>query len=417
MMSRWFFALRNPSNRLWLTPAYSAVLAGAFAFAAHWADLWLPPAVLPLVSPDLLDDLLNIIASSMLAVSTFSLSILVSALSSAANAATPRATGLVTNDGASRRTIASFISALIYAIIAKTALGLELYAQNGRFLLFVSTIAILLYVVLRLIGWIYTLSQLGRMGNTLDKIYQSAEKALLEYRKSPQMGACWAGCDSDGIPLKAGSTGYLVHINMQSLQNLAEQFDGFFRIRVRTGELMMPDTVMAEVFGTDEETCGAAFRQAFIIDHQRTFNQDPRWGLIVFSEAAQRALSPAVNDPGTAIAVISKLMKLLIECPECSDTAEFDRLAAKPLDCRDFLHDSFYPIVRDGGSILEVHTTLQKALACIWRNAPESELQQAALETANEYLLRAKRKLEFEQDFQRVKQLHSVLFAESGKKC
>jgi uncharacterized membrane protein len=42
----------------------------------------------------------------------------------------------------------------------------------------------------------------------------------------------------------------------------------------------------------------------------RYFEEDPRFGLITLSEIASRALSPAVNDPGTAIQIISSHIRL-----------------------------------------------------------------------------------------------------------
>ncbi|WP_439242171.1 DUF2254 domain-containing protein [Lonepinella sp. BR2474] len=411
MLYRWLFILRKPSNRLWLAPAYSAIFAILFAFAAHLADTFLPPHILPEIHLEVVENLLNIISTSMLAVSTFSLSIIVSAVASASSGATPRATDLVVNDGASRRTIASFISALIYAIIAKTALGLELYALNGRFIIFISTIAILLYVIMRLIAWVYTLSQLGRMGNTLDKIYQSAEQSLLNYRQSPQLGATWQSkVGLQACQLLANDTGYLIHINMNKLQSLAEKSNTYLHIKVRTGELIMPNTVLAEIDNiADNEN---DFRQAFVLDKQRTFQQDPRWGLIVFSEVAQRALSPAVNDPGTAIIVMTKVMKLLIQSPEEKSEPEFNRLSINALNCQDFISDCFAPIIRDGGAILEVHLNMQKVLAGIWQNAPETELREYAQIAAKDYLQRAKTTLPFEQDFLQLKQKHDSLFTQ-----
>ncbi len=43
----------------------------------------------------------------------------------------------------------------------------------------------------------------------------------------------------------------------------------------------------------------------------RSFDQDPRFGAAVLAEIASRALSPAVNDPGTAIDVISRALRVL----------------------------------------------------------------------------------------------------------
>ena len=139
MFYRLIVNLRKPGNQLWLMPTAGALLALLIAAAAAWVNVFVPPSFLPDIDLDTLQSLLDVIASSMLAVSTFSLSIMVSAFSSASNGATPRATELVMSDDNTRMAIASFISAFIYAIIARVALGLGYYGQNGRFALFIAT--------------------------------------------------------------------------------------------------------------------------------------------------------------------------------------------------------------------------------------------------------------------------------------
>jgi uncharacterized membrane protein len=66
------------------------------------------------------DSLLSIIASSMLAVTTFSLSTVVAAYSSATSTATPRATNLLLDDTVTQNMLATFIGAFIYAIVASS---------------------------------------------------------------------------------------------------------------------------------------------------------------------------------------------------------------------------------------------------------------------------------------------------------
>ncbi|QCD51766.1 hypothetical membrane protein (DUF2254 domain) [Campylobacter sp. RM16192] len=122
-------------------------------FYGFLGTFYLPPQLLPDIGRDILQSLLDIITSSMLAVITFSLSIMVSAFASASANATPRATELIMADDDTRLTIASFISAFIYAVIARVALGLEYYGQNGRFILFISTATVLVYLIYTLINW------------------------------------------------------------------------------------------------------------------------------------------------------------------------------------------------------------------------------------------------------------------------
>ncbi|WEI10749.1 DUF2254 domain-containing protein [Acinetobacter soli] len=128
--------LSDPSKNLWVHPTLGAIFAILFSLLASVGNYLLPEHYVPHISAETLSSLLDIIASSMLAVTTFSLSIMVSALASTSNTATPRARLLIIEDDYTRIAIASFISAFIYSVIAKIALGLKYYGTEGRFLLF-----------------------------------------------------------------------------------------------------------------------------------------------------------------------------------------------------------------------------------------------------------------------------------------
>ncbi|OSI36663.1 DUF2254 domain-containing protein [Neisseria dumasiana] len=412
MMYRWLLALKKPSNRLWVTPALWALVAVLFAFGARLATIWLPANLLPQISLSTLESLLEVIASSMLAVSTFSLSIMVSAFSSAANGATPRATELVMSDDNTRTAIASFISAFIYAIIAKTALGMEFYGQNGRFVLFVSTVLVLAYLIVTLIRWVHTISQLGGMAHTVNKILKAAEESLDKYRADPNMGAGWRGsCSNRARMVQAGHSGYLTHIDMASLQSRAEDSDVRIHILVRPGELVAHDTPLLLVEGG--ETDNEDLLKCFVFGSARGYDFDPSWGFVVLSEVAQRALSPAVNDPGTAINVMTGMMKVLTKQPSEEASGEegrYDRLSIKPEDCGKWVEEAFYPIARDGAGILEVGVVMQKVLAGIWRNAPETGVSQAAARVSEKALKRALQELSFEPDAEELRSKHEALF-------
>jgi hypothetical protein len=106
--------------------------------------------------------------------------------------------------------------------------------------------------------------------------------------------------------------------------------------------------------------------QAFQIANDRVFDEDPRFGLIALSEIASRALSPAVNDPGTAIAIIGRLVRVVAhwtEPIEESDkaTIEYDRVEMPEISLRGMFDDAFTPIARDGAGCIEVAVRLQKA--------------------------------------------------------
>ncbi len=361
----WF---RDSENLLWVKPAIGSLLAILFALFAAVGNQYDLPKGFPGIDRETLDGLLTVIASSMLAVTTFSLSIMVAAFASASTQATPRATELVVGDEHSHTAIASFISAFIYSIIAKSALGVSYYGETGRFLLFLSTVAVLMYLIYTLIRWVKTMSLLGRMGNTINKIELATTTAMQTYRDRPTMGAMLPSPEKvNGTAVMCQQVAYVRHIDIEALQALAVELDGSIHIRVRPGSLVHPGTVLL-VIETSSDVDHELARKSLVLGRWRSFDQDPRFGMIVLSEVAQRALSPAVNDPGTAIAVMNAMTRILVEArpdQKAEVLPEHDRLSLIEIDEGDFIQQGFNPIARDGAANFEVIVRMQKLLSTI----------------------------------------------------
>ncbi|VGM96448.1 Predicted membrane protein (DUF2254) [uncultured Avibacterium sp.] len=363
---------------------------------------------MPDISEELLNDILSIMASSMLAVSTFSLSIMVSAFSSASNGATPRATELVMGDNTTRLAISSFISAFVYAVIAKITLGMGYYNEAGRFVLFVGTICVLIYLITTLITWVSALSQLGLLNNTLEKIEVASQQALINYWQYPNMGAKSLDKIRFTYAIHAHKTGYLSHINMQNLQDFADKNECEIEIAIQPGKLVHTNMPLAYVNKSIEEM--AQLQENFIIENNRSYAQDPKFGLIVLSEVAQRALSQAVNDPGTAIKVISVLLRLLLDSKAEKQTVKYDRLAMLNLNEQELVLQPFTPICRDGSAMLEIHIKVQKALAVLRTQSDNQAIREAVLKQAKIDLDYALNGLSLENEKAQIQALHQDLF-------
>lgn len=408
--------LRDRRNLVWTTPAAASVIAIVMAFGAAAGNVWLPPEFLPNIKAETLESLLGVLATSMLTVTTFSLAVMVSAFAAAASGTTPRALELVMGDDITRLAIASFIAAFIYSIIARTAIGLSVYGQNGRFILFLCTALVLLYLIVILILWVKALTRLGRLDNTLEKIEAATKAALDAYRESATMGA---HSSPDPLPpghdVVAETVGYLTHVDMQSLQELAEEAGTRIHVRIRPGSLVSPGTCLALSESADAELRKKT-AEAFVLGSERSYDQDPRFGLIVLSETAQRALSPAVNDPGTAIQVMTIMTRLLIGEPKQSeqvDALKFDRISLIALDEAALVSDGFDPISRDGAGMLEVGVRMQKVLSIIAKNC-NMTIARAAVTQAQVALQRAEARFEIERDTRLLTETHRGLFGDQN---
>ena len=162
--------------------------------------------------------------------------------------------------------------------------------------------------------------------------------------------------------------------------------------------------------GQGDADLAEKFAGCFVINQERTYEQDPQWGLNVLSEAAQRALSPGINDPGTAISVMVMILRLLTKPhPECEET-QYDRLSIIAADSSQWLPQTFLPIARDGAGAAEVGLTMQKVLAGIAANSQDPHIATSAADTAHAVLKRFEQILDFEDDKERLLRPYEELF-------
>jgi len=237
-------------------------------------------------------------------------------------------------------------------------------------------------VVIVLLRWLDYLSVLGRVGETISRVEEATIEAMAQRLEKPFMGGLKQaeGASGEHI-LHAPATGFVHHVSMDILQGCAQQADAMIHLHVQPGDFVEPSMVIASsTQALDGEGCKAV-ADAVLIGSARTFDHDPRFGLLVMGEIAARALSPAVNDPGTAIVVLATAVRTMIywvdaqraqiqsmqqDDPDASH-AEFDRVSAPGLREAGMLTDVFDPLARHGALAVDVGVALQHALASIRR--------------------------------------------------
>ena len=129
----------------------------------------------------------------------------------------------------------------------------------------------------------------------------------------------------------------------------------------------------------------AALVDHLVIGDLRTFEQDGAYGLLVLSEIASRALSPGINDPGTAIEVIARQQGLLWEWANATRNdapPPHPRIFVQELSADSLIENAFASIARDGAKMSEVINSLQSALGSL-ASGPHEKLAQAASEMAS----------------------------------
>tara|TARA_R100001143_G_scaffold17938_1_gene19685 strand:+ start:2260 stop:2826 length:567 start_codon:yes stop_codon:yes gene_type:complete len=109
---------REYSRKLWVRVLIMGLLAVLSLLLSMLIERWIPQSLATYLTGSAADRLLSIIANAMLAVTTFSLSVMVTVYRSTSTQWTPRIHRLIVQDRTTQNTLAVFIGAYVYALIA-----------------------------------------------------------------------------------------------------------------------------------------------------------------------------------------------------------------------------------------------------------------------------------------------------------
>ena len=362
---------------------------------------WIPEKLGTSLTGEAADRLLSIIANAMLAVTTFSLSVMVSVYRSTSTQWTPRVHRLIIQDLTTQNTLAVFIGAYVYALIAIIMRELGVFDDKRAFVLFVTTVLVLVLIVFYLIRWVLHLQSFGSLIDTSRQVEDETRQMFRERLANPCLGA---NALTDPIPdsaevINSDESGYIRLIHPEALNAVAKNHGVNIYLLRNIGSFVFINEPLVKIdrIGDpaddehDDDSLHAGIKSSIILGDVRSFDQDPRFGLIVMGEVASKALSPGVNDPGTAIDVIHRIGRILTDYEDEVARDREDVLAnifVEPLDPADLIQDAFGALARDGMTVVEVQQRLQATLGGLMHH-PDKGLCKAARDAAEKHLARA----------------------------
>lgn len=405
--SRWTWWLVRLSRRIWFRAAAFALLGVAGALAAVVLAPFIPPRLLGDLTGDNVADILEILASGMLVVATFSLATMIAAYSVASSSATPRVTELLLEDTSAQNALSTFVGGFLFALVGLIGLNAGIYGPNGHVVLFALTLAAVAAIVITFLRWVETLSHFGRVPDAINRTARAAEAAMGERRREPWLGgrrldAAQAGATA----VSTSKMGYVRNIDLGALQELAEKHDAEIHVLAPPGSFMDGTRPLAGVTVDADEEMQERISLAFDVGDNRTFDQDPNYGVSALAEIAIKALSPGINDPKTAQRVIDRLIQVLASPAGTSpaDPPRYDRVLVPPLDVHELFADAFAGIALYGASDVQVGIRLQQAFRTL-SLVGTPETRAAACEQSTLALERARAALTLPRDVRRLEAL------------
>ena len=153
----------------------------------------------------------------------------------------------------------------------------------------------------------------------IDRIRRDTEQVIDELMPYPRKAVKMAERDGaipanlDFAILSQGS-GYIRYVDIARLSSLAKGYGMCVRLERRVGHFISEGVALLRVTRADRMTSDRALELLAAIDigPTRTMQQDVEFGIVQIVDIALKAISPAVNDPTTAISCVDQLSCILI---------------------------------------------------------------------------------------------------------
>ncbi len=309
----------------WFVPSIMAVAAFLLSLATTVIDARLveaevgPIGWLSLNTPDGARALLSTIAGSMITVAGVTFSITIAAVAYATSQLGPHLLGKFMRDRGNQITLGTFIATFIYCLlILRTvqgdALDSPFVPHCGvlvALILALSSIGVLIYFIHHVPRSIHASEVVAQIGAELESRVSSLFPSGFDQppASSNDVIAGEAMTSPSSMIVMAVEHGYVTHIDLQWLIDLAKNEDSVVRVARGPGDFVFNGAKLAILEYTEELSDDAKdkVRMAFAMNSERTPAQDVPFLVQQLIEIAARALSPGVNDPYTAMGCLDWL--------------------------------------------------------------------------------------------------------------
>jgi uncharacterized membrane protein len=188
------------------------------------------------------------------------------------------------------------------------------------------------------------------------------------------------------VIVHSGQPMAITEYDVQALVALAKQAEGVIVLPLAVGDTAIEGDTILTLRGSRHTLPPAVLRRAVMLEHQRTFAQDPKYALRLLVDVAIKALSPAVNDPTTAVQALDEIEDLLrrigtrhLEVGKATDEHGVVRVIFPVPTWEDFLSLALDETRFYGATSLQVVRRLRAALNDLARTVP-AERQPAILD-------------------------------------
>lgn len=280
---------------------------------------WIPTFLFPSnADPQVAQIILSSIATSMMTVVAIVFAILLMTLTLASMQFSPRIITTFVSDLVTQQTLGIYLGTFLYCIAALPAARTipmpfsPVLTVLGAMILSVACVGWLLF-------FIHHISMAISVNYIVDRIARETEAMIDGMMPHPRRADAWqegppGDPDPREMPVPGVVSGYVRTIDATQLRGIAKAHRLSVRVLRRVGHFVPADVPLLTISKPKALTPGMSvdLRRAFRLGPTRTLEQDIEFGVLQLVDIALKAISPAVNDPSTAINCIDQLSSVLI---------------------------------------------------------------------------------------------------------
>lgn len=385
--NRWYATKSYLSSALWIVPLVALLLENLLiriVFVLHESLDWVPWFGTTVTGAT---EALNTIEALTTAFVVFTFGSMLIVIQVASGQLTPRliATTLLRNN-VIRFTVGLFIFTMMFAVGTQARFDTTVpkFAVTIAWVLGIASIVAFLFLIdytARLLRPVSIARRISEEGvKVLDNVYPEVFMAPSELHEPKAYGAV---ARTVGHP---GRSAIVLAVNLKSLVALAQHAGGIIELAPRVGDFVATAEPLFRLHGAAARLDDGILRAQVAFGPERTIEQDSTFAFRVIVDIAIKALSPAINDPTTAVLAIDQLHRLLrlvggrhLHGDVLSDSNGLPRLIVRTPNWEDFVTLAFSEIRLYGAANFQVARRLRamiEDLSVVLPSARKSALRQ-----------------------------------------
>jgi uncharacterized membrane protein len=365
-------------NAIWILPALGMV-AGlvmiriliAIDRSLGWDAGFPPESARALVST---------LASSVFTLVVFVSSALLLAVQLASSQLTPRVIAIVFRDPVTKGLVTLFVFTFSLALALLVRIDTTVPWLTGGVVAYgflASLVGFLILInhlgkSLRPSGVLRSVARMGR--ESIEGVYPRLEGDAAPTPESATNGRC--GEAARTVP--STRDGVMLAFDLHGLTSLAERAGCVIELVPQVGDFVAAGDPLLRVHPGSSHVPDDSLREGVCVGDERTPDQDPAFAFRILVDIASKALSPAINDPTTAVLAIDQIHHLLrnlgcrrLDEGQVRDAAGALRLVYRTPDWEDFVQLAVTEIRLFGGQSIQVARRLRAMLEDLIRALPE----------------------------------------------